>query len=164
MIAVLTNYSEPTDGAYDLSNLELSEWIKNMTNNGQLNLNDLKSERAATAKRLEELDIAIRVLESLSSNGNGRIQRTIDSVSFGPTEFARDGIAEAAVRVLKRAGKALHVSDIVKALQTGGYIFKGSKPINSVAPVLYMAAQNRKHGIVSMGKNTYSLVELEGKQ
>ena len=89
-----------------------------------------------------------------------KASRPTESLSVGANEFASSGIAEAAVVVLKKAQKPLHVSEILDALKAGGYIFKGANPLNSVAPVLHMAAQNKKHGIVSKGKNTYSLKEI----
>src|ERR1700683_2368697 len=97
-------------------------------NKGQVTLHDLRAERAITAKRLEELDMAIRVMESLGSNAKNRASQPTESLSVGANEFASSGIAEAAVVVLKKAQKPLHVSEILDALKAGGYIFKGANP------------------------------------
>lgn len=159
MIVFRTNYSEPTDRNCKLVGSELRAWIERM-NKGEFTLHDLRAERVKTAKRLEELDMAIRVMESLDSSVSHRVSRPTESLSVGANEFAFSGIAEAAVMVLKRAQKPLHASEILDALKAGGYIFKGANPLNSVAPVLHIAAQNKKHGLVSKGKNTYSLKEV----
>ena len=119
---------------------------------------ELRSERAAYVKKIEELDAVIQALESRISNKGDAMTQTI--VLHG-SEFARIKIAEAAVTMIRRANKPLHVKDILNGLRAGGYKFRARNPIDSVGPVLYTAAKMKKHGLVNKGNNTFSLVELE---
>ena len=121
---------------------------------------ELRSERASHVKKIEELDTLIAALETRIANRNGSVTQTI---VLHNSEFANAGIAEAAVTMIRRANKPLHVKDIMHGLQAGGYKFKSENPMNSVAPVLFLAAKNEKHGIVAKGGNTYSLEEIESK-
>jgi hypothetical protein len=121
---------------------------------------ELHSERSSYVKKIEELDNLIRALETRIANRDGSVTQTI---VLHNSEFANAGIAEAAVIMIRRANKPLHVKDIMSGLKAGGYKFKSSKPMNSVAPVLFLAAKHHKHGIVSRGGNTYSLEEIASK-
>ena len=140
---------------------EIRKWVAEMAKKDKLTeaMDEIRTEKAAHLKRVQELDDALRVLENLGRNGHN----APSLIAHNPKEFANAGIAEAAVIMMRRANSALHVREIMKGLQDGGYVFKTDNPLSSVAPVLYMSAKNRKHGIVSMGKNTYSLKEIEEK-
>ena len=65
--------------------------------------------------------------------------------------------------MIRRAKRPMHVSEIIKGLEAGGYHFRAKKPENSVAPVLYQAAEKGMHELVKKPKNTYSLKEVEDR-
>ena len=132
------------------------ERIAIMKQNGTLELAkaDLRSKLDFHRKKVEEIEAAIRALD--------RVTTEPGSITVENKEFAALGIAEAAVKMIHRAKRPLHVKEIAQGLEAGGYTFKTGNPLGSIAPVLYMAARDKKYGLISKGKNTYSLTELEG--
>jgi len=161
MIEFRIDYSEATDGPFlGVLDSELIGWAEEMDREGKLQdaIEELRSERAAYVQKIEELDGLIRALESRTANRDGSVTQT---VVLHSAEFSNASIAEAAVTMIRRANRALHVRDIMNGLQAGGYKFKAQKPMDSVAPVLYLAAKKKKHGLVNKGGNTYSLKEIE---
>src|SRR5579863_4380698 len=115
---------------------ELAEWVEQMDREGKLSeaVEELRSERTSYVKKIEEIDALIRALESRISNKEGSVSQTI---VLHNTEFAKARIAAAAVTMIRRANKPLHVRDIMNGLRTGGYKFKARNPLDSVGPVLY---------------------------
>jgi hypothetical protein len=147
---------------FDPSDSGLQALAETMQKEGKLGeaINELLAERETHVKRIAELDTAIRVLQTIGGNGTPS-----ETMVLHKEEFANAGIAEAAVAMIKRANRPLHVRDIMKGLEAGGYKFKGENPLNSVAPVMYLAHSNgHKHGIVRTGKNVYSLLEIEERK
>jgi hypothetical protein len=136
--------------------------VNEMKQNGTLKaaMDDLREKRAFHQTKIAEIDKALDALKSVASDDTAEYQTTV----MHPTEFAKAGIAEAAVMLIKRANRPLHVKDIAGALKAGGYTFKTDNPMGSIAPVLYMAAKNSKHGLVNKGKNTYSIIQIEANE
>lgn len=141
---------------------QLREWVTAMEKQDRLQdaIMELRAQRGCYVQKIDELDRAIRVLEAVASS-NGASDGAM--VVHG-AEFAEAGIAEAAVIMIRRAGRPLHVREIVKGLLAGGYKFKSGQPTNSVGPVLYLADRQKKHGVVSKGRNTYSIEEVENTE
>jgi len=139
---------------------ELKEWVTDMEKHGKLKeaIDELRAQRASYVLKIEELDKAIKVLETVASSNGSSSHGTM--VVHG-TEFTNAGIAEAAVTMIRRANHPLHVKEVTEGLLAGGYKFKSDNPLNSVGPVLYLAARDHKHGIVNKGGNTYSIEEIE---
>lgn len=138
---------------------ELKAWVTEMEKHDRLRdaIDELRAQRGCYVQKIEELDRAIKVLETVAlSNG-----ASDGAIVLHNMEFADAGIAEAAVVMIRRAGKPLHVREIVKGLLEGGYKFKCGNPTNSVAPVLFLADRQKKHGIVNKGGNTYSIEVVE---
>lgn len=124
-------------------------------------IGELRTERAAHVRKIEELDGLIAALEArISNQKNGSFTATV--VLHG-NEFSSRGIAEAAEKMIRRANRPLHVKDIAEGLKAGGYQFRSKRPAGSVAPVLYQAAKKKGALLVFMGKNMYSLRGLEEK-
>jgi hypothetical protein len=140
---------------------EFERWANDMKQNGTLKaaMDDLRSKLEFHRKKAVEIETALRALESVASDDSSSHQ----TVVMHGKEFANAGIADAAVIMLRRANRALHVKEIAEGLDAGGYEFKAKDPMSSIAPILYMSAKNKKHGIISKGKNTYSLKEIEDK-
>jgi hypothetical protein len=164
MLEIKMDYSESMAGLMigPLSS-EFKEWADIMIRENSLKqtIEDFRAERAGYVKKIEELDGLIKALESRLNGKNGTPSQTM--VIHG-TEFTNAGIAEAAVTMIRRAQRPLHVKEIAEGLQAGGYKFKSDNPLNSVGPVLFLADKNNKHGIVSKGKNTYSIREIEDRK
>ena len=141
---------------------ELKEWTEYMSGSKKISdaLDELRTKRAFHLKRAEEMNALIRGLESLTSNGD---EQSGEGLSVRNGEFMDSGIAEAAVIMIRRANRPLHVREIADGLKAGGYHFKTTNPTNSVAPVLYMASEKEQHGIIKKPKNTYSLKEIEDR-
>jgi len=161
MIEFRIDYSEPADDLFfGVLNPELEGWADKMDREGKLTeaIEELRSERASYVKKIEELDGLIRALESRTSNRNASVTQTI---VLHKTEFSKGSIAVAAVTMIRRANRPLHVKDILQGLEAGGYKFKAQNPLDSVAPVLYLAAKKNRHDLVNKGNNTYSLREIE---
>jgi hypothetical protein len=108
-------------------------------------------------QKATEIEVALHALKSVASNGRSKLP----TFAMDNREFADAGIARAAATLIKRSGKALHVKEIVEGLKAGGYTFRTSDPLGSVAPVLYMGAKKKKFGLVKAGKNTYSTEDVE---
>ena len=141
---------------------EIQEWTEYMNSSKTIRdaLDELRAKEAFHLKKAEEARTLIQGLESFGKNGD---EQNKDTLVVHNQEFVNSGIAEAATIMIRRANRALHVSEIVKGLEAGGYHFKAKKPDNSVAPVLYLAASKRQHGLVKKPKNTYSLKEVEDR-
>jgi hypothetical protein len=140
---------------------ELKAWVTEMEKHDRLRdaIDELRAQRGCYVQKIDQLDRAIRVLETVaSSNGASDGAMVVHNM-----EFAEMGIAEAAVVMIRRAGRPLHVREIARGLLAGGYKFKCGNPTNSVAPVLFLADRQKKHGIVNKGGNTYSIGEVEKK-
>jgi hypothetical protein len=141
---------------------QLREWVTAMEKEDRLKdaIIELRAQRGCYVQKIDELDRAIKVLEAVaSSNGTSDGAMVVHNM-----EFAEAGIAEAAVVMIRRAGRRLHVREIVKGLLAGGYNFKSNNPNNSVGPVLFLADRQKKHGVVSKGGNTYSIREVEDRE
>jgi hypothetical protein len=141
---------------------EIQEWSEYMNNSKTIRdaLQELRAKEMFYAQKLDAVKALIQGLESFGKNGDEQSNETL--VIHGQ-EFMNIGIAEAAATMIRRAKRPLHVSEIITGLQAGGYHFKAKKPENSVAPVLYQAADKKQHGIVKMPKNTYTLKEIEDR-
>jgi hypothetical protein len=141
---------------------ELKERMDEMKQNGTLQaaMDDLRAKISFHQSKIAEIEKALDALKSVASDETFEYQTAV----MHPTEFAKTGIAEAAVMLIKRANRPLHVKEIAGALEAGGYKFKTDNPLGSIAPVLYMAAKNDKHGLINKGKNTYSITQIEAKQ
>lgn len=141
---------------------ELEKRVNEMKQNGTLKaaMDDLRTKLSFHQNKIAEIEKALDALKSITSDETSDYQTAV----MHPTEFANTGIAEAAVLLIKRANRPLHVKEIAGALGAGGYEFKTDNPLGSIAPVLYMAAKNKKHGIVNKGKNTYSISQVEAHQ
>lgn len=139
---------------------EFRRWLEEMqkTDNIEAAIERLEAERAIHVRKIEDLDTTIKTLKQLGADNGNSISQTM---VVHNAEFAGMGIAETAVTMIRRAGRPLHVKEIAEGLTAGGYKFKGDNPLNSIAPVLFLAAKNKKHGIVNKGKNTYSIKEIE---
>jgi hypothetical protein len=142
---------------------EFKEWADNMIREDSLKqtIDDFRAERAGYVKKIEELDGLITALESRLNGKKGTAPQTM---VIHNAEFVDAGIAEAAVLMIRRANRPLHVKEIAQGLAAGGYKFKADNPLNSVGPVLFLADKNDKHGIVSKGKNTYSIKEIDDRK
>ena len=141
---------------------EFEKRVIQMKQDGTLKpaITELLDKASFHRRKAEEFENAARVLQSLSvDNGENR-----STVVMHDKEFMTSGIAEATVILIKRSNRPLHVQEVVESLKAGGYRFKTNNPVGSVAPVLYMAAKNNKHGLINKGKNTYSLQEIEKHQ
>lgn len=138
---------------------EFERLVNTMKQEGTLKaaMDDLKAKLDFHRKKAAEIEAALRALESVYSENGSTYQTAV----IHSQEFANTGIADAAVILIKRTHRPLHVREIAGALEAGGYVFKTENPIGSIAPVLYMAAKNKKHGLINKGKNTYSLSEIE---
>ena len=141
----------------------LKQKVDKMEREGRIKdaVEELRVERAAMLRKVEELDHLINGLESRISNGSGTVTQTI---ILHDKEFEQTGIAKAAETMIRRARKPLHVKDIAKGLVAGGYKFQSKNHPNSVAPVLYQTAARKNSPLVRLPKNTYSLEELETKK
>jgi hypothetical protein len=141
---------------------ELQEWNEYMNTSKTIKdaLLELRAKEAFYVKKAEEVRALIQGLESFGRNGD---EQNKEVLVINGQEFINAGIAEAAATMIRRAKRPMHVSEIVKGLEAGGYHFKAEKPENSVAPVLYQAAGSGSHGIVKMPKNTYTLKEIEDR-
>ncbi len=135
-------------------------WAANMKQDGTLKaaMDDLRAKLEFHRRKAGEIETALRALESVASD-NGSAPQT---VVMHQAEFANAGIADAAVIMIRRAKRPLHVKEIAEGLQAGGYVFRTDNPLGSVAPVLYMAAKSRKD-LVKTGKNTYSIRENQNQ-
>lgn len=142
---------------------EFKEWTDTMIREGSLKetIADFRAERAEYVKKIEEID---GILKSLEARLNGKRGATAQTMVIHNAEFVNAGIAEAAVIMIRRAQRPLHVKEIAEGLEAGGYKFKADNPLNSVGPVLFLADKNGKHGIVGKGKNTYSIREIEDQR
>jgi hypothetical protein len=142
---------------------EVKERADAMIREGSLKetIADFRAERAEYVKKIEEID---SILKSLESRLNGKHGVTAQTMVIHNAEFVNTGIAEAAVTMIRRAQRPLHVKEIAEGLEAGGYKFKADNPLNSVGPVLFLADKHHKHGVVSKGKNTYSIKEIEDKR
>ncbi len=119
---------------------------------------ELRVKEAFYVKKTEEVRALIQGLESFGRNGD---EQDKEAWVINGQEFINTGIAEGAATMIRRAKRPMHVSEIIKGLEAGGYHFKAKKPENSVAPVLYLAANKGQHGIIKKPKNTYTLKEIE---
>ena len=141
---------------------EIEEWEEYMSASKTIKdaLQEFRAREAYHLKKIEEIRTLIQGLESYGRNGDDQNK---DVLVVNGQEFINAGIAEAAAIMIRRAQRPMHVSEIIKGLEAGGYHFKAKKPENSVAPVLYQAADKGQHGIVKMPKNTYSLKGIENR-
>jgi len=139
---------------------ETQEWEEYMNSSKTIKdaLEELRAKEAFHVKKTEEIRALIQGLESFGRNGD---EQNKDTLVIHGQEFMNTGIADAAATMIRRANRPLHVSEIVKGLEAGGYHFKAKSPENSVAPVLYLAASKKQYGLVKKPKNTYSLKEVE---
>jgi hypothetical protein len=144
---------------------DLQEWNDYMSSSKPIKdaVAELEAREAFHLKKAAEMRDLIKSLKLLADNGEPTNQ---DTVTVRDQEFVNTGIAESAAIMIRRAKRPLHVSEIVKGLEAGGYHFKAKNPESSVAPVLYLTAANKeknRFGIIKKPKNTYSLKELEDR-
>jgi hypothetical protein len=141
---------------------EFEKQVITMKQNGTLKaaMDDLREKLSFHETKAAEIRRALDALKSVASDESSDYQTAV----MHPSEFAKAGIAEASVTLIKRANRPLHVKEIAGALEAGGYVFNTDNPIGSIAPVLYMAAKQKKHSLINMGKNTYSIAQIETKQ
>ena len=163
-LEIKIDYSEPT-GQLIIGPMtpEFKEWADEMIREDSLKqtIEDFRAERAEYVKKIVDLD---HLLAELEARLNGKKGSTSQTIVIHNAEFANAGIAEASVLMIRRANRPLHVKEIAEGLAAGGYKFKADNPLNSVGPVLFLADKNHKHGIVSKGKNTYSIKEIEDRK
>ena len=136
------------------------EWIENMEKEGKITdlLRELKVERLTFIKKVEELDKIIMAIESRTENGS----EGITSIAVTDSkEFERSGIAEAAVVIIRRANRGVHIKEVNESLEAGGYEFRTDKPLASISNVLWQAAKKKTLGIMAKGNNVYSIEEIE---
>ena len=123
-------------------------------------LQELEGRLAFHEKKANETRALIQGIRDIGKEENGHTKETL--VVHGQ-EFQNLGIAESASIMIKRANRPLHVSEIAKGLDAGGYHFRSKNPENSIAPVLYQAADKKIYGIVKKPKNTYTIEEIESR-
>ena len=123
-------------------------------------LQELEGRLAFHEKKANETRALIQSIKDIGKEENGHAKETL--VVHGQ-EFQNRSIAESASIMIQRANRPLHVSEIAKGLDAGGYHFRAKNPGNSIGPVLYQAAEKKVHGIVKKPKNTYSIEEIESR-
>lgn len=131
---------------------------------------DIKLTLERLVAKRDRLNEAISALERIlagestqAGEGTGELLpggtmslRSVKPPAIVPGEFFGKSQTEAATAYLKKIGHAVHLDQILDALQAGGVKFEGSDPKKTLYTVLVRATRR----FVLVSKNTFGLLEF----
>ncbi len=119
-------------------------------------INKLKNKLLSWKERVRALEVAISVLEE-GEDEHPEILSTRSEI-----QFVTSTIPEATEQLILKAGRPLHVTEIVKGLKDGAFRFRNPRNAKRSVPGALLNARNKgKTRIKNIGKNTFSLPEVE---